>query len=106
MDKYLEFSSQDGPILVRVAESPGDVVAVSRAEDLVEKTATSMRQAFAMAAGVAHDFHDAIKKSPVDSATVEFGVQFTGKGRLYIVESEAQCAFKVTLNVTPRRGEQ
>jgi Trypsin-co-occurring domain 1 len=105
MGKFLEFESTDGSILFEVTPGRGEVAAVNKAGELLEKVAISMGEVFGIVAGVARGFHEAIKDAPVDSAKLEFGLQFTAKGRLYVVESEAQSAIKVTLDVTPHRQD-
>jgi hypothetical protein len=104
MPKLLEFESSDGPVLFQVAPAQNEVAAVSKAGEVVEKVASTMGEVLAVAARVAEGFHEAIREAPVDKATLEFGLQFTAKGRLYVVESEAQGAIKVTLDVTPGRN--
>jgi len=106
MPKLLEFESSDGSVLFQVTPAQNEVAAVSRAGEVIEKVASTMGEVLAVAAHVANGFHEAIRDSPVDKATLEFGLQFTAKGRLYVVESEAQGAIKVTLDVTPGHSKK
>ena len=99
--KLLEFDSDVGTVLVAVAASPGELAPVGKAADVVERIATSMGDVLAIAGGVAKGFADAIADAPVETAELEFGLQFTAKGSLYIVATEAQGAIRVTLQVRP-----
>jgi hypothetical protein len=101
MAKILEFDGPNGSILIRVPAPPGEVAAVGRKEDVIEKVNASMSEVLGMVAGLAQAFSDALGTSPVESAELEFGVRFTGKGSLYVVETEALAAVKVKLAVRP-----
>jgi len=37
------------------------------------------------------------EKAPLKKATAEFGISFTGKGNVYLVEASAQASIKVSL---------
>jgi hypothetical protein len=100
----LELDTPSGTILVEIPVAEGEVSAVSRTGEVVEKIAKSMGEVLGVVAGIAHGFHDAIKDSPVESAQLEFGLQFSVSGRLYVVETAAQSAIKVTLAVAPNTG--
>lgn len=101
MATILEFEGAYGAIRIQRAPTAGEVAAIGREEVVIKKVNASMTQIFDMVAGVADAFATSVKASPVESAVLEFGVQFTAKGSLYIVESEATAAIKVTLSVRP-----
>lgn len=103
MVKLLELDSEVGPVLFEVPASPGEVVPVGRASEAVEKIAASMGDVLGLVSGVARGFAAAIADSPADSAQLEFGLQFTAKGKLYVVETEGQASIKVTLTINPAR---
>ena len=104
MPRLLELDAPGGTILVEVPAVEGEVSAVSRTGEVVEKIAKSMGEVLGVVASVARGFHEAIKDAPVESAQLEFGMQFTVSGRLYVVETAAQSAIKVTLSVAPNTG--
>jgi hypothetical protein len=101
MVKLLEFDSDVGPVLFEVRAAPGEVVPIGRTSEMIEKIAESMGQVLGIVSGVARGFAAAVADSPADTAQLEFGLQFTAKGRLYVVESEGQAAIKVTLTMSP-----
>jgi hypothetical protein len=101
MPKLLEFEGDGEQVLVAV-RTPGDEIeAIGRLDETIERVGKSMTDVFGMVGKVAHDFYEALKTAPVESAEVELGLQFTGKGKLYVVESEAQAAIRVKLALRP-----
>jgi hypothetical protein len=104
MTKLLELDIPGGTVLVEVPGTGDEVSAVSRAGDIVEKITQSVGEALGVVGGIAQGFHDAIKDTPVESAQLEFGLQFTVKGRLYVVDAETAAAIKVTLSVAGAPG--
>jgi Trypsin-co-occurring domain 1 len=102
MPKLLELNSPVGPVLFQVPAQPGEVAAIGRTGEIVEKIAASMGEVLGIVSGVAEGFSAALAGSPVESAELEFGLQFTAKGKLYIVETEAQGSIRVQLTVKPR----
>jgi Trypsin-co-occurring domain 1 len=104
MPKLLELDVPGGTVLFEVPATGAEVAAVSRTGEVVEKITKSMGEVLGVVGGIAKGFHDAIKDAPVETAQLEFGLQFTAKGRLYVVEAEAQGAIKVTLTVSHGAG--
>ncbi len=101
MPKLLEFDAADGTALFQVPAGAGEIAPVSKAGEVVEKVSKSLGEILGIVGNVAGGFSEAIKDAPVEKATLEFGLQFTAKGRLYVVDLSAQSAIKVTLTVTP-----
>lgn len=102
MAKLIEVEASGSPVrfLVRL---PGEsVVAVGVLDTAIEKLEVSLTELFKSVAAIATDFHTSISCSPVTEAELELGLQFTAKGSVYVMESEAQGAIKVRL--TFRRG--
>jgi hypothetical protein len=97
--KLLELDAAEGTVLFQVPAGDAEVSAVSRTGEVVEKIAKSLGEVLGVVGSVAQGFHDAIKDAPVQTAQLEFGLQFTAKGRLYVVDLEAASAIKVTLTV-------
>jgi hypothetical protein len=99
--KLIEVDSANGTVLLQVPAGSAEISAVSRTRDVIEKVASSLGEVLGIVGGVAQGFSDAIKTAPVESAELEFGLQFTAAGRLYVVDLGTQGAFKVTLKVAP-----
>lgn len=99
MPKLLELDVAGGTVLFEVPAVGDEISVVSRAGEVVEKVGKSLGEVLGVVGGIAREFHNAIKDAPVETAQLEFGLQFSGKGRLYVVEAEAQSAIKVTLTV-------
>jgi hypothetical protein len=99
MPKLLELDVSEGTALFEVPAVDGEISAVSKTGEVIEKIAKSVGEAFGVVGGIAEGFHDAIKGSPVESAQIEFGLQFTAGAQLYVVNTEAQGVIKVTLTV-------
>jgi Trypsin-co-occurring domain 1 len=102
MAKLLEFTTTDGDGVVIASLAPGDdVQAVSRVGDAVQKVEKSLADVLSMVRGVAFSFREALVSAPVESASIELGLQFTAKGNVYVVGAEVQSAIKVSLTVKP-----
>lgn len=72
-----------------------------KALEAIEKAASGFDELLKPVVGMGLSLQNALQGSPVRQATIEVGVQFTAKGTLYVVESTAQAALKVTLTVAP-----
>jgi hypothetical protein len=105
MPRLLELDAPGGTILVEVPAAEGEIAAASRAGEVVQKIAKSMGEVLGVVASVARGFHEAIEDAPVESAQLEFGLQFTVSGRLYVIDTAAQSAIKVTLSVAPNTAK-
>lgn len=101
MPKLIEVNGANGTVLFQIPAGSAEISAVSKTRDVIEKVTSSLGEVLGIVGGVAQGFSDAIKTAPVESAELEFGLQFTAAGRLYVVDLGAQGAFKVTLKVTP-----
>jgi len=98
MAKLLEFGD-DSQVLVAV-RTPQDVVApVGVLDGTVEKIDNSLDTAMEAVRNVAESVVSTLTGLEVESAQVEVGFQFTGKGRLYVVEASTQASLKLTLTI-------
>ena len=100
MPKLLELEGAEGTLLFQVPAGDAEISAVSRSGEVVEKIAKSLGEVLGIVGGIAQGFHDAIKDAPVKTAELEFGLQFTAKGRLYVVDIGGEASIKVTLTVS------
>jgi Trypsin-co-occurring domain 1 len=104
MPKMLELDIPGGTVLFEVPVRDSEIAAVSRTGEVIEKITKSMGEVFGVVGGIAKGFHEAIQDAPVEAAQLEFGLQFSASGRLYVVDVGAQSTIKVTLTVTPSVG--
>ena len=104
MPKMLELDIPGGTVLFEVPVRDSAIAAVSRTGEVIEKITKSMGEVFGVVGGIAKGFHEAIQDAPVEAAQLEFGLQFSASGRLYVVDVGAQSTIKVTLTVTPSVG--
>jgi len=99
MAKLIEISTPDGDILV-AARTPEDAIhPVGVRDDLIEKVDTSLDNTLLVVRRIAASFTRALAATEVDGAEVELGLQFTAKGKLFVVEAEGQSALKVRLKL-------
>jgi Trypsin-co-occurring domain 1 len=101
MAKLLEISTSEGDVLIATRTAEDAVRPVGVRDDVVEKVEASLEDALRIVRRIATSFHDALAETQVEKAEVELGLQFTGKGRLYVVESELQAAMTVRLTLKP-----
>jgi hypothetical protein len=104
MPKVIEFDNADGPSTLVAISLPGDdVQAVSkvtdRAFEAVDKAESSFDRLLGPVVAMGSSLHRALQETPVQEATIELSVQISAKGTVYVVESQAQAAIKVSLSV-------
>jgi Trypsin-co-occurring domain 1 len=75
---------------------------VSVLDGTLEKVDQSIDTAMEAVRKVAESVVSTLKGLDVESTQVELGFQFTGNGRLYVVEASAQASLKVTLTIGQR----
>jgi hypothetical protein len=99
MTRLLEVPVESGTVLIAV-RTPGEAVTAATALDrVVDQVDQSLDDALRVARAVADSFAAAFETAPVESAVIEFGLSFTGKGKLYVVEAEIEATLKVTLTL-------
>jgi len=99
MAKLIEYPTKDGSVLIAVTRGGADVTPVANLEDTIQKAAQNLRDSFQIIRRIADDFVASLQAgvSAVTSAELEFGLDLTGKGTIYVVETTAQASFKVKL---------
>jgi hypothetical protein len=102
MPKLLEFGDDGGTVLFQVPARTGEIKAVGKTADVIEKVTKSIGEVFGVVGGIAAGFSEAVKDAPVQTAQLEFSLQFTASGRLYVVEAQGQGTITVTLTLSPR----
>ena len=103
MPKLVEYRAEGDPVLI-VAKTPG-VVPVGNLEDAIVQVEVTLRDQFKVIRRIADEFAATIQGdgSPVTSAELEFGLEVSGKGTIYVVETTGTATFKVKLALTPAR---
>jgi Trypsin-co-occurring domain 1 len=96
MGKLLRFDSSSGPITIGIGTSQ-DITAVGGLDSVIEKAEQSFDGVLRMVGAIAESFAENVSKTSAETAELEFGLQFTGKGTLFVVESQAQASLRVTL---------
>jgi hypothetical protein len=98
MTRLLEFEG-DSAVLVAVRTPQDAVVPVGVLDGTLEKIDHSIDKSMQTVRKVAESVVSALDGLEVESTQVELGFQFTGNGRLYVVEASAQASVKVTLTI-------
>ena len=98
MPTFVEFDSPSGPIRIET-KSAGTVTAVtSTQEGVVAKAERQLRDSLRTVAALANEFSATLASiEGCSSGEIEFGLEVSGKGTIYVVETAAQASFKVTL---------
>jgi hypothetical protein len=104
MPKLFEIESEQGTIYIEAPGSADEIEAIGRGREVVERVNRSIGDVLGMVSSVAHGFADSLADAPVESAELEFSLQFTAKGSIYIAEAESQGAIRVMLKVVPNGG--
>lgn len=101
MAKLLEFPAEGGAVIIAVRESQDAVAPVGVGDKARQRMDESLDNVLAMVNSVARSFHASLKGAPVDSGQIQFGLQFTTKGSVYILEAGAGATLTVTLTTAP-----
>ncbi|HZM93628.1 MAG TPA: CU044_2847 family protein [Vicinamibacterales bacterium] len=100
MAVLMQFEGTDAPILIDVSPPGSGVQPAGAAETVVKHAQATFDDALRVAGSVARSFQNVLRQYELQRAELEFGFQFTGKGTVYIVQSEVQAALKVKLVVS------
>ncbi|MBD3386514.1 hypothetical protein GF407_16540 [candidate division KSB1 bacterium] len=105
MSKLIKMPTEEGSIIVEV-ESPGDeLVKVSRSgERIIEETGEAFEKVESAIVETGSRLSRALKKfaetePTLESASLEFGLQFTGEGNIFLVKTAVTGTIKVTLSL-------
>ena len=99
MPKIISLAAPGGTVQIAV-RGPGEAIsAAGIVDDVVVKVDASLEKIFSMIASVGEAARESLSGSqiPPESAEIELGLQFTAKGNVYIVESQAAASIKVKL---------
>ena len=104
MSKLIEMPCGKSTILVEV-ETPEGIIRTSRAGDwLVEKKEEAFDKVKEVIGGGCQVLIGALeelagREKAVERATLEFGLQFSGEGKAFVVKAAAQASIKVSLSL-------
>ena len=109
MSKLIKMPSEDGSIIVEVETTEDEIIPVSRkGERLIEEAEEAFEKVESAIINTGSKLSRALKKlaeeePSLDSASLEFGIQFTGEGNIYLVKTAAQGSIKVSINLRLRQ---
>ena len=105
MSKLIKMPSEDGSIVVEVETAEGEIIQVSKTgERIIEEAKEAFERVESAIIDTGSKLSRALKnlaeKEPsLESASLEFGLQFTGEGNIYLVKTAAQGSIKVSINL-------
>ncbi|UCE05852.1 MAG: hypothetical protein JSW07_20050 [bacterium] len=105
MSKLIKMPSEDGSIIVEVETTEGEIIPVSKkGERIIEEAKEAFEKVENVIISTGSKLSRALKnlaeKEPsLESASLEFGLQFSGEGNIYLVKTAAQGSIKVSINL-------
>jgi len=105
MPRLIEYDTPAGKVLISVPSAPG-VEAVGVLEKVVQASSQSFNAAFGVVTAVSRTARSALAAAQVQEAELEFSLQITTEGDLYIASGKTDAAMKVTLKIAPTNGDK
>ena len=105
MSKLIKMPTKEGSIIVEVETAEGEIIPVSKTgERVIEEANEAFEKVESAIIDTGSKLSRALKnlaeKEPsLESASLEFGLQFTGEGNIYLVKTAAQGSIKVSINL-------
>lgn len=100
MKSILQFPDAKGTIMIQTADvDKSAVVGTSKLDDTVKEISDSLSEKMEVLNTISDAVSEALIKSKraFSNVEVEFGLSFTGKGNIYVVQAEAEATIKVKL---------
>ena len=100
MPKLLSFETGKNERIDIAIRTPEDAIAaVSVVSDVVEMAQQSLQTVLSVVAALSDSMYSALSRAEhkPSSAEVSFGLQFTAKGTIYVVESQAMASMNIKL---------
>lgn len=92
----------DGQPVDFAIRRPGEqVVATGAADRVIRATGKALDSVFAIVSRIGRSFSDAIEGAPVSEAEIEFSLDVTAEGDLYVVSGSSTAAIRVTMTFPP-----
>lgn len=105
MAKLVEMSTKSGgKVLIQISENDtSGVRPVTALDDAYEDAIQTLDEGLEQLYSIGRAFSGALAAlgSTLESAELELGLQVTGKGKLFVVEAEAEASFKAKLVFKP-----
>lgn len=95
--RLLKFDTDEGEVLIATPAQPGMVSPTGKLEDSIAAIQASLGEALGVVAAIGKSFQGNLADAGADNAELEFGLQFTTKGTIYVVEAEGAASLKVKL---------
>ena len=106
MSTLIEFQTADGPILIESRSNVSVTAVASTADGLVAKADRHLRESLPVVVSMANEFAAALKNiQSCSAAELKFGLDVSGKGNIYVVETSAKAAFELTLKLDLAQGQ-
>jgi hypothetical protein len=105
MKSILQLPGTSGTILIQSADEDLSLVqGTSKLDDVIESVSESLSKKLEILTSVSEAVSNALKESKktFDKVEIEFGLSFTAKGNIYVVQAEAEATIKVTLAFDPK----
>jgi hypothetical protein len=105
MKSILEIPDGTSAILIQSAdENRSAVVGTSKIDDAIQKVTDSLAKKLEVLTSLSDAVSKALKESKrtFSNVEIEFGLSFTGKGNIYVVQAEAEATIKVKLVFDPQ----
>ncbi|MCP4344056.1 MAG: hypothetical protein GY795_00840 [Desulfobacterales bacterium] len=105
MSKLIQMPLKDGNIIIEVETPEDEIIPVSKTGERIIK---EVKQSFEKIEDVIVDTCGVLtgslkklaeKEAALETATLEFGFQLTGEGKLFMVKTATQGSIKVSLNL-------
>jgi hypothetical protein len=97
--------TKEGSIIVEVETTEDEIIPVSKIGERIIKEAKEAFEGVESAiidtgSKLSRALKNLAEKEPsLESASLEFGLQFTGEGNIYLVKTAAQGSIKVSINL-------
>lgn len=97
MGNLIEIKNGQTSIFVKPAEENESIGAVSALDDAIKKVEGALSDKFSILESIGATVKQSLKNVDASSAEVEFGLDFSAKGTIYIAEAEGSASLKVKL---------
>lgn len=105
MSKLIKVPSEGGYVIVEVETTEDEIIPVGKkGERIIEEAKETFDKIENVITDIGAKLSRALKdlakkESTLESASLEFGLQFTGEGNVYLVKTTAQGSIKVSINL-------
>jgi Trypsin-co-occurring domain 1 len=92
-------TASGGTILMQISKAEGGIRPATSLDDAIDKVEATVQQGLKQLADIGRDFVSTLSTvgDKLETAELELGLSVTGKGKLFVVESEAEASLKAKL---------